>query len=110
MSLSSISNTTLAANQAKKGNSETTLEQSGKRKVDHFSDKEVAKFSDNVTLTEAGSILNSEKTAGPDSLDTNSADNLLKDVMKTIMTNSKTAVSAQANMTSQTAQSLLADL
>ncbi len=109
MSLSSITNNTLKANQGNNQNSGTAVEQSAKRKGSPFSASETAKFSDNVTLTEPGSIQTSEKTAGPDALDSNSADNLLKQVMKKIMTNSKDAISAQAHFTPQAAQALLAD-
>ena len=110
MSLSSISNTTLSANQANHQKSETTVEQSDKRRVDLSSDNEIANISDNVTLSESVSIPNSEKTVAPKTLDTSSADNLLKHIMKAIMTHSKAAVSAQANLTPQVAQTLLADL
>jgi len=109
MSLSSITTNTLKANQGNNQNSGTGVEQSEKRKGGLLSASEIAKFSDNVTLTEPGSIQNSEKTAGPVALDNNSADKVLQDVMKKIMTNSKAALSAQAHFTPQAAQALLAD-
>lgn len=110
MSLSSISNPALPANIANKQNSGTTVEQSVKRRVGPFSESEIAAFSDNVTLTESGNSPNSEKIAGFATLDTNSAGKVLKQIMKTIMTNSKTAVSAQANVAPTAAQTLLADI
>jgi hypothetical protein len=108
MSLSSISNTTLSANQANHQKSETTVEQPEKRRVGLSSDNDIPKVSDNLTLSESVSIPNSEKTAGPKTLNTSSADNLLKQIMKAIMTQSKAAVSAQANLTPQVAATLLA--
>ena len=110
MSLSSISNTALAANKANNQNSGTTAEQSEKRRIGPFSDGEITAFSDNVTLTEAVNTANSEKITGLDTLDTNSAGKLLKQIMKTIMTNSKTAVSAQANVAPKAAQTLLSEI
>ena len=109
MSLSSISNTALAANKANNQNSGNPVEPSEKKRVSHFSDGEIAAFSDNVTLTESVNNSNSEKITSLDTLDTNSAGKLLKQIMKTIMTNSKTAVSAQANVTPKAAQTLLSE-
>ena len=110
MSLSSISNTPLSANHANHQKSETTTEQSEKRRAGLSSNNDIAKVSDNVLLSESVSIPNSEKTAGTKALDTSSAKNLVKQIMKAIMTQSKTAVSAQANLTPQIAQTLLADI
>ncbi|MBB1078021.1 hypothetical protein HUU62_26875, partial [Rhodoferax sp. 4810] len=64
MSLSSITNTTLKANQGTNQNSGTGVEQSEKRKGSLSSANEITPFSDNVNLTEAGTIANSEKAAG----------------------------------------------
>ena len=64
MSLSAITNNTLKANQGNNQNSGTAVEQSEKRKGGLFSASEIAKFSDNVTLTEPGSNQNLEKIAG----------------------------------------------
>ncbi len=112
MALSSISNTTLPANQANYQKSETATEQSEKRRAGLSSDNDTAgnKFNDKVTLSQSVGILNLEKTAGPDNaLDTTSAGNLLKQITKAIMTDSKAAVSAQANLNPQAAQTLLTD-
>ena len=112
MVLSSISNTTLTANQANYQKSGTATEQSEKRRAGISSDDDIAgnKFNDNVTLNQSVYIPNSEEIVAPaNALDTTSAGNLLKHVMKTIMTNSEAAVSAQANLPPQVAQTLLAD-
>lgn len=109
MPLSSISNGNFAANSSNKPKSEIATEQLAKRSAGPFSDNEMAQLNDNVTLTESVSIANSRKNAGPYQLDSGSAGNLLQQIMRTIMTNSQAAVSAQANLTPQAAQTLLAD-
>ena len=112
MALSSISNTTLTANQTNSQKSGTATEQSEKRRAGISSDNDIAgnKFNDNVTLNQSFGIINSEEIVAPaNALDTTSAGNLLKHVRKTIMTNSEAAVSAQANLPPRVAQTLLAD-
>jgi hypothetical protein len=108
MALSSISNTTATANQANLQKSGTTSEQSENGRTGHQSDNDVTgnKFNDNVTLNEPIVTPNSEES---NVLDTTSAGNLLKNLMPTIMSNSDTAISAQANLSPQVAQALLAD-
>lgn len=109
MPLSSITNSNVAANQANKKNSAALGEQSEKTQAALISDTKSNKFSDNVTLTESGSTAHAEKTAGQDTLEPHAADGLLKQIMKAIITESKTAVAAQANLTPKLAQTLLAD-
>lgn len=62
------------------------------------------KFDDNVTLTRP------EKTNAPSKvIDEKAAEELLPQVMKSILAHSKTAISAQANNNPQTASGLVTD-
>lgn len=109
MPLSSIATTNGAVNQANKHTSEAAAEQSSKSRPGLLTDYKNTTYSDNVTLTETGSSATAEKIAAPETLDAHGADSLLKKIMAEIMVDSKTAVSAQANLSPRFAQSLLAD-
>ncbi len=107
MSLSSISNSTLTANQAKHQKAETAVEQSTKRTAGLTSDTDSAKFNDNITLTESVTTSGPGKTAGLSTLEPGSEEKSIKQIMQSIVKNSKSALAAQANIAPQTAQTLL---
>lgn len=110
MPLSSIANIHLAANQANKQHSDpAAAEHSEKGRGVLFSAPQVHGFSDNVTLTEIVGGPASQKTAGSDTLDPHAAGTLLKQITQAVIKDSNTALSAQANMTPDHAQILLAD-
>ncbi|MFT5698540.1 MAG: hypothetical protein ACI8ZB_001395 [Desulforhopalus sp.] len=112
MAVSSISNTNVTANQANYQKTATSTEQSEKRQAGHSSDNGTAgnKSSDNVTLNQSVVISKSEEIAtSVNALDKTSAENLLKQIMSTIATEGQTAISTQANLSPQVAQTLLAD-
>ena len=116
MVLSSISNSPLATNKTSHQKAGTTTEQAEKKNNDLASDKNIAgnKFNDNVTLSKSVGIPTSEEINVPadDSFnvpDAKSAEKLLNKIMKSIMADSKTAVSAHSNLNPQALQELLAD-
>ncbi len=112
MTISSLSNSTLVANQATYQQPGNINEQMEKRRAGLSSENNSAgnTFSDSVNIRESVGALSSEKTAAPGAeLDSSSAGNLLQQVMKAIKADSKAAVSAQANQRPQAAQTLLTD-
>ncbi len=115
MELSSISNSPLATNKANHQKAGTTTEQSGKKNGDLSSDKNITgnKFDDNVTLSQSAGIPTSEEINVPANSssipDAKSAEKLLQKIMKSIMADSKTAVSAHANLNPLALQELLAE-
>ena len=115
MAISPISNSLLAANQTSHQKVGTTTEQSTKKRDNLASDKSIAvnKFEDNVSLSQGVAIPSSEEINAPaepaNVPDAESAGKLLQKIMKSIMTDSKTAVAAHSNLNSQTMKELLAD-
>jgi len=106
MTLSVASNATLAQNHVSQQKTGIDKEQTEKSRSNPSSDKNISehKFDDNVTLSQ------SEKTNGPSEIiEREAAEKLLPQTMKSILANSKTAVSAQANTTPQAAREFLTE-
>jgi hypothetical protein len=104
MTLSAISNAGLAKSQISHQKTETDTKQTEKSRSNPSSENNLSgnKFDDNVTLGQ------SEKTnASSQVIDQKAADKILFQTMKSILTQSKTAISAQANTTPQAAQEIL---
>jgi hypothetical protein len=106
MTLSAVSNPALAKSHFSHQKTGADTEQTEKSRSNPSSDKNISehKFDDNVTLSQ------SEKTNGPSEIiEREAAEKLLPQTMKSILANSKTAVSAQANTTPQAARELLTE-
>ena len=106
MTLSVASNATLAQNHVSQQKTGIDKEQTEKSRSNPSSDKNISehKFDDNVTLSQ------SEKINGPSEIiEREAAEKLLPQTMKSILANSKTAVSAQANTTPQAAREFLTE-
>ena len=104
MTLSSISNAGLAKSHISHQKTETDTKITGKSKSSPTSENNLSgnKFDDNVTLGQ------SEKTSASSKvIDQKAADTILSQTMKSILNQSKTAISAQANTTPQAAQEIL---
>lgn len=111
MTLSSISQSSLATNQANQQKSETAAKQSEKKMANQSSEKTAAenKFDDNVTLSQSTAPQSSAKVETTTNLlDATSVEKLQQKVSQAILTDSKTAISAQAITNPQLMQSLLA--
>jgi hypothetical protein len=99
MTLSGVSNTALTQSQVSQQKAEKN--KSDLSSADNDSGKQ---FDDNVTLSK------SEKSASPSRvIDESEAEKLLPRILKSIVASSKIAVTAQANISPQTAQGFLAD-
>lgn len=95
MTLSSVSNASLAKSHLSNQKTETETSQNDKGRSNLSSENGAAgkKIDDNVTLSQ------SEKTNKvSEVIDKKGAEELLPKTMKTILTNSNTALSAQANI------------
>lgn len=106
MTLSAVSNTILAKNHASQQKSGTATEQSGSRTSNSSADSSNVskKIDDSVTLSQP-----EKTTALSRVLDAEAAEKLLPRTMNAILEDSKTAISAQANMSHQAAQEFLAN-
>ena len=106
MTLSAVSNTTLAKNTATQQAQAAAGEQAESRKARLSSENSGSeqKFDDNVTLSQ------SEKATAPGKIiDAAAVENILPRTMKAILADSRTAIAAQANTSPQKAQGFLAD-
>ena len=104
MTLSAVSNAVLAKNHISHQTTETDIKQTEKGRSNTSSENNLSgnKFDDNVTLSQ------SEKTIAPSKvIDEKTTEKLLSKTMKSILANSKTAVSAQATTIPQIAQEFL---
>jgi hypothetical protein len=105
MTLSAVSNATLAKNTSTQQAPGAGAEQAESRK-DRLSSGHSGseqKFDDNVTLSQ------SEKAAAPGKvIDADGVEKILPRTMKAILADSRTALAAQANTSPQKAQELLA--
>ena len=106
MTISSVSNTALAQKYASQQKTEPGGEQVEKNKSDASSENNLSekKFDDNVTLSQSERTTDSSRV-----MDKQAADKILPETMKSILTNSKMAVSAQANTKPQAAQEFLTE-
>lgn len=105
MTLSAVSNATLAKNTATHQASGAATEQAESRKSRLSSENSGSeqKFDDNVTLSQ------SEKTAAPGKvIDAAGVEKILPRTMKAILADSRTALTAQANTSPEKAQEFLA--
>lgn len=104
MALSSISNAPLANSHVSQQKPGTAAEQSEGKKSNLSSDSNFSgkEFDDTVTLSQT------EKTADLSKVvDAKSVEKILPRTMRAILQDSKTAVSTQANFSSETAQKFL---
>lgn len=105
MTLSPLTNAPLNQNhtsQQKSGIETDRTEKSGSKNSTEQTTSE-NKFDDNVTLSQT-----EQPNASAKVLDKNSADTLLPQTMKSILANTDTAISAQANTSPQAARDYLA--
>lgn len=105
MTLSAVSNATLAKNTITQQAPGTATEQAENRKSGISPDAggSASRFDDNVTLSQ------SEKIAAPaEVIDAQAAEKILPRTMQAILDDSRTALAAQANTSPQRAQEFLA--
>ncbi len=106
MTLSVASNTIFNQNHISRQKAEADPKQTEKSGANPTSESTLSgsKFDDNVTLTQ------SEKTNAPSMvIDEKTAEKLMAQTMKSILTHGKTAISAQANTIPEIAQEILAE-
>lgn len=99
MTITTVSNTALTQSQISQQKTETDTKQPQKSNTNPTLEKN---FQDNVTLSQSGKINDSSNV-----IDMKEAESQLSETMTSILTHSKAALSAQANITPQTAQELL---
>lgn len=106
MTLSSVSNAALTQSHIAHQKTGTDTEQTQKNSSNSSSEKNLSgnSFEDNVTLSQPEKTNDSSKV-----IDEKAAEKLLPQTMKSILSNSKTAISAQANTIPPAAQELLAE-
>lgn len=106
MTLSAVTNAALAKNHTSLQNTGTDTAQTEKNRSNPSSEKNLSgnKFDDNVTLSQSEKTNVSLKVSGE-----KAGEKLLPQIMKSIITHSKTAISTQANITPQAARELLAE-
>lgn len=106
MTISSVSNSALAQKYASQQKIEPGAEQVEKNRSDASSENNLSekKFDDNVTLSQSERTNDSSKV-----IDKQAAEKILPRAMKSILTNSKMAISAQANTKPQAAQEFLTE-
>lgn len=105
MTLSAVSNATLAKNTVTQQAPAAAAEQAESRKARLSADNSGSeqKFGDNVTLSQ------SEKAAAPGKIiDAAAVEKILPRTMKAILADSRTAIAAQANTSPEKAQEFLA--
>lgn len=104
MTLTNISNTSLTQSHTSHQKTEADTKQLQKNALDSPSNNALSKenFHDNVTLSQSESSSDSSKV-----IDKKTAETLLPQTMKSILSQSKVALAAQANITPQTAQEIL---
>ncbi len=106
MALSAVSNTVLTKSHTPQQKTGTVTKQIEKSSPNPSSENNLLgnKFNDNVTLGQSKKTNASSKV-----IDEKAAKELLPQVMKSILANSKTAISAQANIKTQAVPGLLTD-
>ena len=106
MTLSAVSNAALAKSHLSHQKTGVDTEQTEKSRSNASLEKNLSgnKFDDNVTLSQPEKTNDSSQV-----IDEKAAEKLLPQTMKAILSHSKTAISAQANITSQAARELLAE-
>ncbi|MCP4339330.1 MAG: hypothetical protein GY799_10690 [Desulfobulbaceae bacterium] len=106
MTLSVVSNAALTNSHLSHQKTGTDTEQTEKSRSNLSPEKNLSgnKFDDNITLSQSEKTNDSSKV-----IDEKAAENLLSQTMKSILSHSKTAMSAQANTTPQAAQELLTE-
>lgn len=111
MALSAISNVPFTKNPVSQQKSETAAEQSNNGSgLSSGKNNAEKSFDDTVTLSPVAEVATSEKTADlSQTIDTIAAQKILPETMKAILADSRTAVSAQANVSTQAAQEFLGD-
>jgi hypothetical protein len=106
MTLSAVSNPALAKSHFSHQKTGADTEQTEKSRSNPSSEKNISgnKFDDNITLSQSEKTNDSSKV-----IDEKAVDMLLHQTMKSILTHSKGAISAQANTTPQAARELLTE-
>lgn len=99
MTITAVSNNALTQSQISQQKTETDTKHPQKSNTNPTLEKN---FQDNVTLSQSGKINDSSNV-----IDMKEAESQLSETMKSILTHSKAALSAQTNITPQTAQELL---
>ena len=104
MTFTATSNAALTQNHISQQKTETDTKQTQNNKPNSTSENDLSgkKFQDNVALSQSEKSNHSSKV-----IDKKSVETLLPQTLKSILTHSKTALSAQANITPQAAREFL---